>query len=68
MMKFANLLEENVEELAKLGYSIYSRDIDNDMYTVNNITEYFIGQDNKIYIIFAYGNTSNTSEMDIVTL
>ncbi len=61
-------VQENVEELAKLGYSIYSRDIDNDMYTVNNITEYFIGQDNKIYIIFAYGNTSNTSEMDIVTL
>ena len=61
-------VQENVAELAKLGYSIYSRDIDNDMYTVNNITEYFIGQDNKIYIIFAYGNTSNTSEMDIVTL
>ena len=28
----------------------------------------FIGEDNVIYVIFAYGNQNNTSEMDIVIM
>ena len=37
-----------------MGYNIYSRNIDDDKYTINNVTDYFIGEDNKIYVIFAY--------------
>lgn len=62
------LVQEKVEELAKLGYTIYSRDYNSDIYSVNNVTEFFMGKDNALYIIYAYGNQNHTSEMDIVIM
>lgn len=62
------IVQKRVEELAQLGYSIYPRDYTNDIYSVNNITEYFMGKDNALYIIYAYGNLNHTSEMDIVVM
>lgn len=61
-------VQKNVEELQKLGYTIYSRDPEDDMYSINNVTEYFIGKDNAFYIIYAYGNKNLTDEMDIVVM
>lgn len=61
-------VQKNVEELQKLGYNIYSRDPEDDMYSINNVTEYFIGKDNAFYIIYAYGNQNLTDEMDIVVM
>ncbi len=61
-------VEENVSNLQQLGYNIFSRDSTDDIYSINNVTEYFIGENDNIYIVFAYGNTNNTSEMDIVIL
>lgn len=57
-----------VEELKKLGYPIYSRDYTSDIYNINNVTEYFMGEDSALYIIYAYGNLNHTSEMDIVVM
>ena len=61
-------VQKNVEELQKLGYNIYSRDPQDDMYSINNVTEYFLGKDNAFYIIYAYGNQNLTDEMDIVVM
>lgn len=61
-------VQKTVDELEKAGYNVFSRNPENDMYSINNVTEYFIGEDNIIYVIFAYGNQSNTSEMDIVLM
>ena len=61
-------VQENVKKLGELGYNVYSRDPDSDIYSINNVTEYFIGEDNAFYIIFAYGNENNTNEMDIVVI
>lgn len=61
-------VQERVEELENLGYIIYGRDYTSDIYSVNNISEYFMGKDNALYIIFAYGNQNHTSEMDIVVM
>lgn len=61
-------VQQNVEELSKLGYNVYPRDYTSDIYNINNVTEYFIGEDNALYIIFAYGNQNITSEMDIVII
>lgn len=63
-----NKVQKNVEELRKLGYEVYIRDYTNDRYSINNVTEYFMGKDNKLYIIFAYGNENHTSEMDIIIM
>lgn len=61
-------VQERVDELAKLGYSVYSRDYTSDIYNINNVTEYFMGENNALYIIYAYGNDNHTSEMDIVVM
>lgn len=61
-------VQENVKQLGELGYNVYSRDPESDIYSINNVTEYFIGEDNAFYIIFAYGNENNTNEMDIVVI
>ena len=60
--------QEKSEELQKLGYSTYARDYTSDMDSIYNVTEYFIGKDNALYIIYAYGNENNTNEMDVVVM
>ena len=61
-------VQQKVEELGKLGYSVYARDYTSDIYSINNVTEFFMGENNVLYIIYAYGNQNNTSEMDIVVM
>ena len=61
-------VQERVDELIKLGYDVYIRDYTSDTYSINNVTEYFLGEDNALYIIFAYGNENHTSEMDIIIM
>jgi len=61
-------VQQKVEELENLGYPIYARDYTSDIYSINNVTEYFMGADNTLYIIYAYGNKNHTSEMDIVVM
>lgn len=60
--------QQRVEELANLGYTVYQRDYTSDIYNVNNATEYFLGENNTLYIVYAYGNENNTSEMDIIIM
>ena len=60
--------QEKAEELEKLGYTTYKRDYTSDIYNINNATEYLMGEDNALYIIYAYGNQNNTNEMDVVIM
>jgi len=57
--------QKNVEELRKLGYNIYSRDISSQMYNLENSKEFYLTE-KTLYIIYAYGNQTFTSEMDLV--
>lgn len=59
--------QERVDELKSLGYNIYSRDVESDIYKVENIEQYYITSDT-LYVIFAYGNNANTSEKDIIII
>ena len=59
--------QQKVEDLEKLGYNIFTRDANSDIYKVENVEEFYFTKD-VIYIIYPYGNNSNTSEMDIVIL
>lgn len=61
-------VQKSVDELAQLGYTIYQRNPDDDMYSINNVSEFFLEADNALYIIYAYGNQNHTSEMDIVIM
>ena len=57
--------QQRVKDLNSLGYSVFERNPEDEMYKVENSKEFFI-KDGNIYIIYAYGNENLTSEMDLV--
>ena len=59
---------DNSQNLSALGYSTVNRDINDSMYLVENSNNYFLGPDGVIYIVYAYGNASYSSEKDIVVI
>ena len=59
--------EKNSKSLKNLGYGIYVRNSKDEMYKIENTKNFFV-KNNKIYIIYPYGNTSATSEIDIVII
>ena len=59
-------ISEQNNSLTELGYNLYQRDLSSDIYEVKNVKQYFYGEDGNIYVVFAYGNDNETSEMDIV--
>ena len=65
----ANKRAEAVSQaLAQTGQAVYKRDINNAMYVTDNVNHFFIGLDGQIYIIYPYGNSNFTSEMDIIKI
>lgn len=64
-----NTIEDAInysQSLTSLGYDSYKRNIKSDMYTIEKSNNYFLGPNEGVYIIYAYGNTSFTTERDIV--
>lgn len=59
--------QKKVEDLKQLGYNIYNRNIDSDIYKIENTTEFYITKD-VLYIIYPYGNEAETSEMDLIII
>lgn len=59
--------EKKVEDLKDLGYTIYTRDTSSSMYELENASEFYVTEDT-LYIVYAYGNQTSTSEMDLVIL
>ena len=55
------------EALEAMGYNqIYIRDLTSDIYNVDNAGAFFLGPNQELYIIYAYGNSEYTSKMDII--
>ena len=59
--------QKKVEDLKELGYNIYSRNPEDDMYKIENTEEFYL-TNNTLYIIYAYGNVTFTSEMDLIII
>lgn len=59
--------QKKVKDLKVLGYDIFERDLESEIYNIENTDEFFI-KDGRIYIIYPYGNNNLTSEMDLVIL
>lgn len=67
--KIANKIKSSNEIAKKIieqGYSAHVREIGDEMYRIENATEFFIGKGNILYVIYAYGNNSHTDEMDLI--
>lgn len=54
------------EALTSVGQTVYKRDVNNAMYVTDNVNHFFVGLDGQIYIVYPYGNSNFTSEMDII--
>ena len=67
-------IEQQVEEASKqattiaqaTGQIIYKRDLTNSIYTTDKAENFFIGKNGQIYIVYAYGNKNQTTEIDII--
>ncbi len=59
---------KDAESLSQSGYEIYQRDLNSDMYDISNVTNFIQGPNGELYIIYAYGNESFTSEMDVIEI
>ena len=58
--------QAKVEELKKLGYTIFDRDYKSALYKMQNTSGFFLGEDGYLYLVYAYGNQNFTSEMDLI--
>lgn len=59
--------QKKVEDLKRLGYNIYNRELGSDIYKIENSKQYYLDNDT-LYIIYAYGNEKYTSEMDLIII
>lgn len=53
------------ETIANQGFPVYRRDVESDIYILENVTEFYV-KNGIIYIIYSYGNSSYTSEIDLI--
>ena len=59
--------KKKAEDLISLGYNIYKRDKNSEIYKIENSTEFYL-TNNTLYIVYAYGNATDTSEMDLIII
>lgn len=59
---------KEANEIQVAGYSVYKRNINDEMYKVENTSTFYLGEDGNLYIIYAYGNNEFTNEMDIIVI
>lgn len=65
------VVEENARQsqsLIDLGYNVYERNLSDEMYKIENVDNFFYGPNGNLYIIYAYGNNSYTSELDVIQI
>ena len=63
-----NKKANETEELEKTGYVVYKRKPNSSIYKIEKSNFYILGKDNKIYVIYPYGNSNFTSETDVILL
>lgn len=56
---------DGAQSLISLGYSVFDRNVDDDMYKLENTKEFYLTNDT-LYIIYPYGNSKATNEMDLI--
>ena len=80
-IKVADVLTKNKVDVAtanskiekvikKADNTLYKRELTNPIYSIDKVTNFILGRNGELYIIYAYGNQANvyTSEMDIVQI
>ncbi len=60
--------EDYEKSLIDLGYEIYTRNVNDDMYKLENTSNFILGENGHLYIIYAYGNNNFTSQTDLIII
>ena len=70
-----NTISETIKESQKtssayqeLGYNKFLRDVNDEMYKLENTKVYFLGEGKALYILYPYGNSNYTTELDLVVM
>lgn len=65
---YEKIQEENskIKALSEQGYNVYTRDENSEAYKISNTQNFFLGKDNYLYLVYAYGNTNYTSVIDLI--
>ncbi len=60
--------EENAEmrTISDQGYNVYMRNESDEIYKIENTPNFFLGKNNYLYLVYAYGNNNYTSVIDLV--
>lgn len=45
---------------------VYSRDVESDEYKVENAKNFFLTDEGNLYIVYTYGDTEDTNEIDVI--
>ena len=61
------IIKEN-EALAQIGYNMFKRNLNDQIYLISSIDSFCIDQNENVYILFPYGNGNFTSEVDLIIL
>ena len=59
---------KDAQSLSQSGYNVYQRNPDDDIYDIDNSNTFIQGPNGELYIIYAYGNSNYTSEMDVIQI
>lgn len=57
---------EKANQYKQLGYTTYLRNPDDTIYQIENTQFYFLGEGKALYILYPYGNSNYTSEVDLM--
>lgn len=67
IMQVVTAENQEAENLQNMGYNtVFVRDLTSDIYSVDSAGAYFLGPNQELYIVYPYGNSEFTSEMDII--
>ena len=54
------------KKIVEQGFNVYVRDEDSQIYEVENTPNFFLGKNNYLYLVYAYGNDNYTDVIDLV--
>ena len=81
LIQYKNLEKKNVQEkinktikdensksktIIEQGFNVYVRDENSEIYEVEKTPNFFLGKNNYLYLVYAYGNTNYTDVIDLV--
>lgn len=60
--------QEKEEEkiYSEQGYNAFTRNENDEIYKIENTSKFFLGKNNYLYLVYAYGNKNYTSEIDLI--